>query len=87
MKANDLEYEARSEDTYSIVADDPLSAHIKCVRVTKSRRGDWRTHVQTSSTLSSDATTFYVENTLEAYEGDVQVFTKTWKFQIPRDLI
>jgi hypothetical protein len=87
MITNGLEYEARSEDTFTIVADDPLSAQIQCDRTTNLGRGDWRTRVRTSSTLSADATTFYVENTLEAFEGDIPVFTKTWKSEIPRDLV
>ncbi len=50
-----------------------------------STASSWRTRVQTSSTLSADATTFYLTNVLEAYEGHVRVFARTWTAGIPRD--
>lgn len=37
--------------------------------------------------MSADAETFHVANVLEAYEGDVRVFTKAREFTVPRDLV
>jgi len=50
-------------------------------------RGDWRTRVETRSTMSSDARSFHVTNVLEAYEDDVRLFVKNWLFSVPRDLV
>lgn len=82
-----LEYDDLATDTYSIVEDDPLSAQVRCERVIKIGRGDWRTRVETSSVMSAGAETFYVTNLLDAYEGNTRVFTKTWTFRVPRDLV
>ena len=50
-------------------------------------RGDWRTRVETNSFMTADAATFRVTNMLDAYEGDTRVFSKTWTFTVPRDLV
>jgi hypothetical protein len=82
-----LEYDDLATDTYSIVEDDPLSAQVRCEHVIKIGRGDWQTRVETSSVMSANAETFYVTNLLDAYEGNTRVFTKTWTFKVPRDLV
>lgn len=82
-----LEYDDLATDIYSIVEGDPLSAQVRCERVIKIGRGDWQTRVETSSVMSADAETFYVTNLLDAYEGNTRVFTKTWTFRVPRDLV
>jgi hypothetical protein len=87
LLANGLEDEAHSRDTYTIIEGQPLSAHVRCDRMVKIGRGDWRTRLESSSTMSADAETFYVTNVLEAYEGEVRVFTKTWDFKVPRDFV
>lgn len=82
-----LEIYGRNEDTYTLVEDQPLSARIRCDRITGLRRDDWHVHTETSSTMSADADTFYITNVLDAYEGNTRVFTKTWHIQIPRHLV
>ena len=37
--------------------------------------------------MTSDATVFRVRNVLDAYEGIARIFTKTWNFSVPRDLV
>ena len=56
-------------DSFSIVTGDPLSAECRCDRNYLVARGDWRTRVETTSRLSSDADSFRVTNALEAYEA------------------
>ena len=82
-----LEYETISNDTYTIVEGDPLTATVRCERNIQVKRGEWRTRVETISTMSADAEKFYVTNALVAYEGDTQIFTKEWTFSAPRDLV
>jgi hypothetical protein len=80
-----LEYEFVQTDIFRIVEGDPLSATICCERKSRVGRGDWRTQVETVSLLTSDATTFRVTNSLDAYEGNVRVFSQRWNFATPRD--
>ena len=49
-------------------------------------RGEWQIRVETHSTWSSDATHFHLLNTLQGYDGDNRVFTKSWHSTIPRDM-
>ena len=80
-----LEFETFGEDGFTIVAGDPLSALTRSERIDGLARGDWRVRVETSSVLTADADSFLVTNTVDAYEGDVRVFAKTWSLAVPRD--
>jgi hypothetical protein len=85
--ANQLEYDSVTTTRYRITEGDPLSAWTRCERTFKIGRGDWRTRVEAASTLRSDATTFYLDSELEAFEGDQRVFARTWTFQVARKLV
>lgn len=85
--ASGLEYEERNTDTFSIVEDDPLSARVTCEWTIAVGRGDWRTRVETTSTMSADADSFRVTNVLDGFEGNTRVFARTWSFTIPRDRV
>ena len=37
--------------------------------------------------MTGDADSFRVTNSLDAYEGEVRVFARTWEFSTPRDLV
>ena len=82
-----LEYDNDMTDTFTIVEGDPLSAAVRCDRSAELRRGDWRVRLETSSVMTSDATTFRVTNAVDAYEGHTRVFSKTWTFAVPRDMV
>jgi putative CocE/NonD family hydrolase len=82
-----LEYDNVYTGTFTIAEGDPLSARQRCDHAILVARGDWRTRVVTTSTLSADAEAFHVSNTVEAYEGEARVFAKTWSCAIPRDLV
>jgi putative CocE/NonD family hydrolase len=81
-----LEYVDRGCDIFRIVEGDPLSAMTRAERQIAIGRGDWRTRVETVSTMSATADDYLVTNTLEAYEGEARVFVKTWHMTVPRDL-
>jgi hypothetical protein len=85
--ASGLDHETVNTDTYTIIEGDPLSASTRCEWTIAIGRGDWRTRVETNSFLTADAATFRVTNMLDAYEGDTRVFSKTWTFTVPRDLV
>jgi putative CocE/NonD family hydrolase len=50
-------------------------------------RPGWRVRTVTRTVLTSTAKAFLIRATLDAYEGDVRVFAKSWDEEIPRDLI
>ncbi len=79
-----LEFYGHGKEVYTIFEDDPLSASIRCEQTMGMKRGPWRVRVETSSTMSADAEMFYVTNTIEAYEGNTRVFTRTRDFKVPR---
>lgn len=82
-----LEYSERAQDRFSIVQGDPLSARVTCTWEMNVGRGDWRTRVATTSTMTATATHFVVVNTLEAFEGSTRVFAQSRSSEIPRDLV
>jgi uncharacterized protein len=84
---NGIEYEERGRDVFSIVEGDPLSAAVGSEWSISVGRDDWRTRVETSSSMTADVAAFRVTNALDAYEGDARVFAKTWAFSVPRDLV
>jgi predicted acyl esterase len=87
LLASDLEFYNTSSDVYTIVEDDPLSATVRSEGKAGLSRGAWRVHVETSSTMSADAETFYLTHSLDAYESNTRIFTKTGEFRVPRDRV
>jgi putative CocE/NonD family hydrolase len=83
----DLEVSTRYHDLFSIREHDPLSACVTCERSFGLARGAWRIRVDATSTMTSTATEFQVDDTLEAFEGERRVFVKTWSRSFPRDLV
>ena len=48
-------------------------------------RGDWSVRTETCTVLTSDARSFQVHATLDAYEDEERVFSRNWDYRIPRD--
>jgi predicted acyl esterase len=84
---NGLAWEVGGYDVYTIVEGDPLSATTRSTWTTSLSRGDWQIRVETSSTLSADAESFHITNTLDAYEGGTRVHAGARTLTIPRDLV
>ncbi|CQR46263.1 Cocaine esterase [Paraliobacillus sp. PM-2] len=83
---NGIEYGSKNYNTFTIKENDPLSAHVQCKWELRLGRSDWQTKLVSDSEMTSDATTYYLKNTLTAYENnDKEVFHKTWETEIPRD--
>ncbi len=85
--ADGLIYDSRIVNLYSIMDQLPTSASAECRREIEIGRGEWNTRVETSSLMTSDQEHFYLTNVLNAYEGAVRVFAKTWTKKIRRDLV
>lgn len=82
-----LEVYSQIEDHFSIVEDDPLSASASCIGEMGLQRDDWEVRAETFSRMTADADHFYVTHVLDAYEGNIRVFNKTWHVKIPRYLV
>ncbi len=79
------EYAESGRASYRIVEGDPLSALVTSEQSHLIARGDWRTRVETKSTISATEDDFLLSNELDAFEGDERVFSKVWRARIPRD--
>ncbi|WP_205677303.1 CocE/NonD family hydrolase [Aquibacillus halophilus] len=84
---NGVEHGSINYNTFKIKENEPLSAHVQCEWELKVGRGDWQTKLVSVSEMTSDESLFYLINTLTAYEGEQEIFHKTWKTEIPRDFI
>ncbi|MDT8862911.1 CocE/NonD family hydrolase [Alkalihalobacillus sp. MEB130] len=85
LPENGMQYGSINKNTYTIKEDDPLSAKVQCEWELKVGRGEWQTKLVTYSEMTSDATNFYLINTMTAYENEEKVFHKKWETKIRRD--
>ena len=83
----DLTVHGRVRETYTVRDDDEGTLEGWCAWDRVFRRGDWETRTFTRTRLTSDATHFYLEATLDAYEGTARVCAKSWTTAVPRDLV
>ncbi|MEV4789104.1 CocE/NonD family hydrolase [Streptomyces tuirus] len=82
-----LEAGRRAHERYTAVADDFTSVGGETTWTMRFRRDDWDVRVVTHTRLTCDETDFFVDATLDAYEADRRVFSRTWNEQVPRDLL
>jgi hypothetical protein len=87
LLSNDIQHGGSYRETYTIFEDDPLSAYARCRRTHEIGRGDWRTRIETDSTMSSTETEFLITNLVEAFEGNTRIFIKNSQIVIPRDMV
>lgn len=83
--SNGIIYDSVIVNHFSIVEGQPNSARVECRRQVEISRGDWQTRVETSSVMTSDQDYFHLTNVLDAYEGQVRVFTKSWTRKVRRE--
>ena len=79
-----LEYDDRDPVTFTIRADDPLSARVLADRWIEIRRGDWRTRIELRSQMTADASDYRVSTTIDAYEANTRIHTRTFTTTVPR---
>ena len=87
IAANDIEVDNEGLETYSILADDPLSARGEMRWRNSLKRGDWRVRTKSTTVQTATASTFLITTSLDAYEGDTRIFSRSWTVEIPRDLV
>ncbi|MGW0989992.1 CocE/NonD family hydrolase [Streptomyces sp. NPDC002486] len=82
-----LESGRRAHERYRAVADDFTSVGGETTWTMRFRRDDWDVRVVTHTRLTCDESDFFVDATLDAYESDRRVFSRTWNEKVPRDLL
>ncbi|MBD1379381.1 CocE/NonD family hydrolase [Metabacillus arenae] len=87
LPMNGIQYGSKNKNTWTIKENDPLSAHVKCDWELTMSRDHWQIKLETFSEMWSDDKKFYLVNTMIAYEGENQVFSKTWETEIDRDCV
>ncbi|TWT06424.1 CocE/NonD family hydrolase [Planococcus sp. CPCC 101016] len=85
LPANGLEYGSTNKNVYRITEGDPLSASVVCDWTLTVGREDWQTRLESTSTMTSDASKFYITSGLKAFEGDKMVYDTCRKFEVERD--
>ncbi|MHB1836026.1 MAG: CocE/NonD family hydrolase, partial [Solirubrobacteraceae bacterium] len=80
-----LEYHDHDPVTFSIRDGDPLSAEVRCERRIDSRREDWGTRVELQSRMTANTTDYLISTTIDAWEGDTRIHTRTFTATIPRN--
>lgn len=73
--------------TYRIHPNDPLCASVNLHWTAILRREGWNIRTETYSAMYGDATTFYVNGRIEAYEDDVLVFQRDYDESIRRQFV
>jgi uncharacterized protein len=76
---------ARQDQWYSILPGDPLSARAEVAWSTRFARGAWSAETRTRTIMTSTATHFRINATLDAFEGEGRVYSRSWNLEIPRD--
>jgi putative CocE/NonD family hydrolase len=89
VRFEDINMEAgrRAHERYTAVADDFTSVSGESTWTMRFQRDDWDVQVVTHTQLRCDDTDFFVDATLDAYEADRRVFSRTWNEKVPRDLL
>ena len=79
--------EKNVEETYSYQNNNYNTLRAEVVSERRFERDDWSAYTRTSTILTSTITHFVIRATLDAYEGDARIFSKTWDERIKRDLL
>jgi hypothetical protein len=87
LDAIDLEIGQSSTQRYVILDDDPLSARIEIAWSVTRARGAWRIRIATRTVMTCSREAFEIAATMEAFESERRVFSRTWDRSVPRDLV
>jgi uncharacterized protein len=74
-------------EIYSIDRADPLTARGEIRRRTTQQLGDWQARTETLTVQTATEDAFLISTRLDAWDGEHQIFSKTWSQSIDRDLV
>ena len=83
----ELELQALGSEQYSIAPGDPATARSVTARRAEFRRDDWHATVTTRSELRAEGPDWRFTATLDAYEGETRLFSRSWNLAIPRSTV
>lgn len=83
----DLTFAADAEEHYCIREGEPSATSADTRATWRLTRGDWKIRTETSTRVSCTVGTFEIEASLEAFEGEERVASRSWKRSIPRQLV
>jgi hypothetical protein len=83
----DWEFGSGDQRRYCIHPDNPLSAHCEVQTRQHYARGKWRIRVDSKVAMDVTKETFNIRAELDAYEGDVRLYSRNWSQRLPRDLV
>ncbi|MEM0936888.1 MAG: CocE/NonD family hydrolase [Pseudomonadota bacterium] len=78
---------SRSEERWSILPDDPLSATGEIAWEKAMSRGDWKVRIACDTRLEADTTHWRWRARLRAWEGEALAFEKSWENSVARDQV
>lgn len=84
LPAIDLAFSADADEHYRVVEGDPSATTADARATWRLTRGDWLIRTETLTRVSCTTETFEIEASLDAFEGEEQVASRTWKRSIPR---
>jgi hypothetical protein len=76
---------SKTREWYSCQGDDFDSVRGETIWERSFTRGDWSARTTTRTVLTSTESHFLVHAELDAWEKDERVFSRNWKYEIPRD--
>ena len=79
-----LEVDSWSTEKFEVAEGDPLSATGDFSWTWIFERDDWKVRTDSRIKLTSTKTNFIVYATMDAYEGDKRVFSRSYDYSIPR---
>ncbi|GAB3965742.1 CocE/NonD family hydrolase [Streptomyces sparsus] len=81
----DLDVGRRAYERYDSVADKFDSVRGESAWTMTFRRGEWDVRTETRTVLRCTPEEFLLDATLDGYEADRRVFSRTWNLTFPRD--
>ncbi|WP_299436609.1 CocE/NonD family hydrolase C-terminal non-catalytic domain-containing protein [uncultured Rhodospira sp.] len=87
LEEDGLEMWTDTREAYSVRAGDFTSPRGETLWRRGFERDGWRVETVTRTVLTCDAERFYLRAELDAYEGDVRIWSKNWDEAIPRRLV
>ncbi|QOZ51458.1 CocE/NonD family hydrolase [Bradyrhizobium sp. CCBAU 53338] len=84
LEKDGLTFGSTMKRTYSIVANDPLSACCTTSAVWTLGRADWSTRVTVDAIVTSSDKNFFVDTLVSAHEGENEVYGRQYRKVVPR---
>ncbi len=87
LDTHGMEVGRETRETYAYYNNDYATVRGFVEQVRHFRRDAWEVMTVTRTTLTASPTHFLIRATLDAYQGDARVFSRSWDEAIPRDLM